>query len=117
MCIRDRAYAVIRYLLDNDISTHVSELGRDALDEMALWRQRYPDIVTDVRGRGLLLLIEVRDEATAAAIVAECLSRSVFVRQTQGNGIRVFPALNIAREELTMGLATLGESIAVVASG
>jgi len=41
----------------------------------------------------------------------------VFVRQTQGNGIRVFPALNIAREELTMGLATLGESIAVVASG
>lgn len=110
-------YAVIRYLLDNDISTHVSELGRDALDEMARWRRRYPDIVTDVRGRGLLLLIEVRDEATAAAIVAECLSRSVFVRQTQGNGIRVFPALNIEREQLAMGLATLAESIAAVAGG
>ena len=110
-------YAVIRYLLDNDISTHVSELGRDALDEMARWRRRYPDIVTDVRGRGLLLLIEVRDEATAAAIVAECLSRRVFVRQTQGSGIRVFPALNIEREQLAMGLATLAKSIAVVAGG
>jgi len=39
------------------------------------------------------------------------------VRQTQGNGIRVFPALNIEREQLAMGLATLAESIAAVAGG
>jgi acetylornithine/N-succinyldiaminopimelate aminotransferase len=110
-------YAVVRYLLDHDISAHVEELGREALLEMARWREMYPGIVTDVRGRGLLLLVEVRDEATAAAVAAECLSRRVFVRQTQGNGIRVFPALNIEREQLAAGLATLEASIAVVAGG
>jgi len=109
--------AVIRYLLDHDIPAHVAKLGREALAEMDGWHRKYPGVVTDVRGRGLLLMVEFRDDATAAAVAAECLARKVFVRQTQGNGIRVFPALNIAREELTMGLATLGESIAVVASG
>jgi 4-aminobutyrate aminotransferase-like enzyme len=37
------------------------------------------------------------------------------VRQTQGSGIRVFPALTITREELDEGLAALEESIAAVA--
>ena len=94
------ACAVISYLLDNDVSAHVATLGREALDEMAGWRAAYPEVVTDVRGGGLLLLVELRDEATAAAVAAECLAHGVFVRQTQGLGIRVFPALTITREEL-----------------
>jgi acetylornithine/N-succinyldiaminopimelate aminotransferase len=108
-------HAVIRYLLDNDIPAHVAELGGEALARMDGWRHAYPGTVTDVRGRGLLLMVEFRGEATAAAVAAECLARKVFVRRTQGNGIRVFPALNIEREQLAMGLATLEESIAAVA--
>ncbi len=49
------------------------------------------------------------------AVAAECLRRGVFVRQTQGNGIRVFPALTVTREELDEGLAALEESIDTVA--
>ena len=54
-------------------------------------------------------------EATAGAVAAECLRRGVFVRQTQGSGIRVFPALTITRDELDEGLTLLEESIATVA--
>jgi acetylornithine/N-succinyldiaminopimelate aminotransferase len=111
------AHAVILYLLEKDIATHVAELGGWALAEMAGWREAFPAAVTGARGRGLLLLVEFRDEATAAAVAAECLSHRVFVRQTQGNAIRVFPALNIAREQLADGLATLRRAIAIVAGG
>ena len=105
-------YAVVRYLLDNDISSRVTELGDEALAEMARWRELYPGTVAGARGRGLLLLLELCDEATAAAVAAECLARKVFVRQTQGTGIRVFPALTITRDELTAGLAALQEAVA-----
>jgi acetylornithine/N-succinyldiaminopimelate aminotransferase len=108
------ACAVLRYLLDNDVSAHVEELGQSALAEMARWLRAYPGIVTDVRGRGLLLLVEFRDEPTAARVTAECLARKVFVRQTQGNGIRVFPALTIGREQLAEGLKTLRQAIETV---
>jgi acetylornithine/N-succinyldiaminopimelate aminotransferase len=109
------AYAVLHYLLENDVTTHVEELGRDALSEMTRWLSAYPDVVTDVGGRGLLLIAELRDEQTAAQVAAECLSRKVFVRQTQGNGIRVVPALNIEQAQLGEGLETLRQAIAAEA--
>ena len=109
------AHAVIRYLIDNNIAARVAELGQCALDEMTRWREAYPAIVTEVRGRGLLLLTEFRDEASAARIAAECLSRRVFIHQTQGNSIRVFPALNIERRQLMEGLAILRQAIAIAA--
>ncbi|MBN2123773.1 MAG: aspartate aminotransferase family protein [Deltaproteobacteria bacterium] len=109
------AHAVIRYLIDNNISAHVAELGQFALDEMQRWREVYPGLVAKVRGKGLLLLVEFRDEASAARVAEECLSRNVFVRQTQGNGIRVFPALNIESGQLTDGLAKIRQAIETIA--
>ena len=109
------AYAVIRYLIDNDISAHVRELGQFALDEMARWKGLFPGVIEDIRGKGLLLMLEFHDEATAAGVSEECLSRRDFVRQTQGTGIRVFPALNIEREQLMEGLTTLRKAIETTA--
>lgn len=105
------ACAVIRYLVENSISAHVAELGQYALDEMHTWRKTCSGVVTDVRGKGLLLIVEFCDEETTARIMEACLSQRLFVCQTQGNGIRVFPALNIGREQLEDGLATLRRAI------
>ena len=110
------AQGVIRYLLDHRISAHVEELGKVALNEMLEWKRHYGGIISDIRGRGLLLLVEFCDESTAAGVVAECLSRKVFVCLTQGNAIRVFPALNIERGQLMDGLETLRLTIEAVAA-
>jgi acetylornithine/N-succinyldiaminopimelate aminotransferase len=82
---------------------------------MTRWKAVFPGVVTEIRGKGLLLLVEFRDEATAARVTDECLSRKVFIRQTQGNGIRLFPALNIEREQLIDGLAVLRQAIEITA--
>ena len=110
------AHAVIRYLLDNNISAHVSELGRSTLAELGRWKEMYPGVVMGVRGKGLLLFVEFSDEATAAKVSDECLARRVFVRQTHGNGIRVFPALNIERGQLMDGLETFRSAVETVAN-
>jgi acetylornithine/N-succinyldiaminopimelate aminotransferase len=111
------ACAVIKYLLDHDISTRVMQMGSLALDQMSRWTQLFPAIVRAVRGRGLLLAIEFCDEQTAGRITDECLSRKLFVRQTQGNLIRIFPALNIRSEEMKEGLAIIEEAIGSVVDG
>jgi acetylornithine/N-succinyldiaminopimelate aminotransferase len=108
------AEAVIRHLIDEGAPEHVQRLGAEALARMRSWHERFPQAVADARGAGLLLLVEFVDEETAAAAAAECLRRGVFVRQTQGSGIRVFPALTITREELDEGLGVLEEAIATV---
>ncbi len=68
----------------------------------------------DVRGVGLLLLIEFKDEDAATHVNDECLKRRLFVRQTQETAIRIFPALNIKEEQLEEGLTILEEAIETV---
>ncbi len=111
------ACAVIDHLVENKIIAHVTELGRTALEAMMRWKADFPGIVEDVRGKGLLLLVAFRDEATAATVEDECLSQRVFVRRTQGNSIRLFPPLTIEPGQLMEGLALLRRAIAVACSG
>jgi acetylornithine/N-succinyldiaminopimelate aminotransferase len=76
---------VIKYLLDHDISVHVIQMGN--------------------------LAIEFRDEKAAGLVTDECLAHRLFVRQTQGNMIRIFPALNISAGEMEEGLAIIEAAI------
>lgn len=103
--------AVISHLIEHDISSNVQRMGGLAFDRACLWKRACPQIITDVRGMGLLLAVEFRDEETAAHIVDECFAKRMFVRQTQRTMIRLFPALNITREEMEEGLAILEEAI------
>ena len=105
------ADAVIRYLVDEGVSENVDRIGQMAISIMNQWKQIYPDTITDVRGVGLLLIIEFKDENTATYISEECLNKRLFVRQTQGTGIRIFPALNIEEDQLEEGLTILKEAI------
>lgn len=69
------SYAVIRYLLDHDIAGNVVKMGGVALDRMHKWMEAYPEMIIDVRGKGLLLALEFRDEETAGDVTAECFDR------------------------------------------
>jgi acetylornithine/N-succinyldiaminopimelate aminotransferase len=105
------AHAVIQDLIQNNISGNVRELGSLALGAMRSWQNKAPGLVKEVRGKGLLMAIEFHDEATATRIADTCLKQGLFVRQTQGTAIRVFPALNITAEEIQEGLRILEKAV------
>ena len=98
--------AVIRYLRENNISAHVEEMGRICLDTMAGWKDAYPAAIREIRGQGLLIMVEFADADTAKRVSDDCLARGLFVRQTQGVGIRVFPALTITERNCGRGSAS-----------
>jgi acetylornithine/N-succinyldiaminopimelate aminotransferase len=112
------SYAVVKYLLDNNISENVEKMGRLALSRMKGWQNAYGDAVSGVRGKGLLIMIDFKDQDICTKIKDECQSRGLLVTQTQGIGIRIFPALNITEDELEEGLQIMEDSISsVVKSG
>jgi acetylornithine/N-succinyldiaminopimelate aminotransferase len=105
------AASVIRHLIEHDIASNVKKIGNFALDYMEKWIKKYPEIINEVRGKGLLLAIDFRDEKTAGFVTDRCLENRLFVRQTQGNMIRIFPALNIKQEEMEEGLKIIEEAL------
>jgi acetylornithine/N-succinyldiaminopimelate aminotransferase len=104
------SHGVIKYLLDHDISSNVASMSRLALLRMRSW-QRNTEMISDIRGKGLLLLLEFKEEKTATTVSNYCQEHALFVRQTQGNSIRIFPALTITKEELEEGLAILENAL------
>jgi acetylornithine/N-succinyldiaminopimelate aminotransferase len=108
------AYAVVKYLIDNNISGNVEEMGSLALDRLNLWQKIYGNAIADIRGKGLLVMVEFRSDDIAKRVKDECLARGLFVTQTQDNGIRIFPALNIKQDELEKGLLIIEDAIGSV---
>ena len=105
------AQAVIQTLLDDHISGNVATMGDLALMRLSEWKRAYPEWIVAVRGKGLLLAIEFSDEETATRVSEACLARGLFIRQTQGRMIRIFPALNIKDGEMEEGLSIIQKAI------
>ena len=105
------AYAVIRYLIDNDIPRHVEEMGRLVSRRLNAWLAVYPGLVVDVRAKGLLAAAQLCDESSASFVVERCREQGLFVLQTQATSIRIFPPLNISGEQLEKGLDILERAI------
>ena len=70
------AYAVIRHLIDENISENVRSVGKFAKKTLNDWKTTCPEIMTDVRGEGLLLAIEFKDDAIARKVSDTCFDKS-----------------------------------------
>jgi acetylornithine/N-succinyldiaminopimelate aminotransferase len=55
----------------------------------------------EVRGRGLLLALDLK-LSIGAAIVAEALADGVLINSPQPDALRFMPALNVTREEISL---------------
>jgi 4-aminobutyrate aminotransferase len=76
-------------------------------------------IVSDVRGIGLLLGVELAREGVPARreselVMYECLARGLSFKVGQGNVLTLAPPLVIAREDLDAALAVLDEALTAV---
>ena len=101
----------LRVLVDEDLVARSAELGQ-------YLRQRLNDInspkVREIRGKGLLCGIELREEAgTAGQYVRRLLDEGVLCKETVKQVIRITPPLVISREDLDTGI----EQIAKVLTG
>jgi len=105
------AYSVIKNMLENKISKNVEDVGKFTLQELNKWSREYPHVIKDVRGKGLLIAIELRDGGVTEDINAKCLEHGLILNIKHGKIIRIFPALNISKEEMIEGLDILKKSL------
>jgi 2,2-dialkylglycine decarboxylase (pyruvate) len=84
---------------------------RNGLDDIAARHS----LVTDVRGRGLLVGLEIADESLSAPITQKCLELGLHMNIVQipgmGGVFRIAPPLTASEEELALGVSILDEAI------
>lgn len=103
-------YATLTTIKSEGLVDKVAEKGEYFKNELRKLQKKYPDKVTDVRGCGLMLGMEVASEGKP--IVESCLANNVIVNCTAGNVIRIVPPLIISREEIDIVVAALDKALA-----
>ena len=101
-----------------------AEVGAHMLKRMADWPGKYK-LVGDVRGRGLMLGVEiVKDKKTKEYAAAErdriiqlAFERGVLFLGCGPSTIRIAPALIVTKDEADVAMDALEESIAIVSKG
>jgi 2,2-dialkylglycine decarboxylase (pyruvate) len=114
--------AVLDVVEEEKLVERARHLGARLFDGLSALKQRY-ECVGDVRGRGLMLGVEIvkngerrdPDHELGARIAAEAfrrgLSMNIVKLPGMGGVFRIAPPLTISEEELDLGLRIISESI------
>ena len=108
------ALAAIKYMLDNDIAgecRHKGELIKNGLNDILA---KYPDLVSDVRGTGLMLAIEFVETKVGYAVAKGMFARGVLTAGTLVNAksIRIQPPALITEEQIAAVLQHMDAALA-----
>jgi 4-aminobutyrate aminotransferase len=113
------ALANLRYLLAHDLQRNAAEVGALLRRRLEAAATRHK-IVADVRGKGLMIGIELADPATggpspqaALAVMEEAKRRGLLLGRggLKGNVLRVAPPLSLSAGEAEEGAAALAAAI------
>lgn len=106
--------AAVRAIREMDLPSRAARLGEGALARLREIQDEHPAIVSEVRGRGLLIGVEFSDPDIAGLVIAGLAQRRVIAAYTLNNPkvIRIEPALTIPEGELDRGIDALAESVA-----
>ncbi len=99
------ACVVLDELLHHNLMENVKEVGAYFKAKLDVYKQKYPNLVKEVRGRGLILGIELT--RPGREISNECLEYGAIINCTAGNVLRFIPALNITKEHVDELIAIL----------
>jgi 4-aminobutyrate aminotransferase len=106
-------------LVTNGLMQNAAEVGAYFLEQLRRMAERHP-IVGDVRGRGLMIGIElVRDRQTKEPAVAErdalilaAFKRGLLVLGAGPNAVRISPPLLLSREQVDIAVEILDGALA-----
>jgi predicted acetylornithine/succinylornithine family transaminase len=88
----------------------ISEVFRERLESL----QSQCDLIRDIRVLGLMIGIELTVEGAPA--VRACMERRLLINCTQGNVIRLLPAMNLTEEQAEQGCDILSEVLSQMTS-
>ncbi len=116
------ANATIDTIVDEKLPANAHAMGKLLRDGLEALQKKFPKVLGDVRGKGLMQGLElVKDEtagdrtpapAAAARLFEETKKRGLLIGKggLYGNVIRIAPALNIGKADIAEGLRILDES-------
>ena len=106
------AYAGTKFLIDNNICSHVKQMETHLLDRLNSLKARF-SFVTDVRGKGLLAALEF-DSDVSGQVLTNANEAGILLNGVRPNAVRFMPPLTVTPEEIDEGIGRLEDALAKI---
>jgi acetylornithine/N-succinyldiaminopimelate aminotransferase len=98
-------YAALKFIIEHDVAGNARETGAYMMAELDKLKAKF-DYIVDVRGRGLLVAVQMNRDLSNA-IVRACLQRGLLLNMVKPDLIRLIPALNITKSDVDEAMGIL----------
>jgi putrescine aminotransferase len=107
------AAATIQILQEEKLVENCAAMGEYFVAGLKQLQERFPQLIRDVRGRGLLIGVEIIDAQVGESLSSRLFARNVLVAYTLNKPevIRIEPPLIITRELIDIALERFGEAL------
>ncbi len=103
-------------LIEDGLVDNAAARGEQAMAGLRPLLARYPSLVVDVRGRGLMIGVEFDSAVHADRVQWECFQRGLLVLEAGRMVVRMSPALTVTAEEIETAVRIFSEAVAEVAT-
>ena len=110
------AIATIKYMIDHDIPGECASKGEILKNGLISLKEKYPEIVDDVRGLGLMLAVEFKTSEIGYETAKGLFARGVMTAGTLVNAkcVRFEPAAVITEEQIEAVISRMDEALAEI---
>lgn len=105
------AHYIVSRLSDPKMQEGVLEKSKIFLSHFEKLRNKYPELVKEIRGRGLILGLQLSEDPTP--IVTAARERGLLIITAGTNTLRFVPSLTITEAEIDEGMRILDEAMSV----
>ena len=105
------ALRVLDVIERNDLEANARRVGKLLLDRLRDLQRKYPKVLRDVRGLGLMIGIEVDPKFGAIEIAKRLHEKNLLTIPAATSVIRLLPPLNVTESEAEEGLRTIEEVV------
>ncbi|KAJ5604453.1 hypothetical protein N7510_009607 [Penicillium lagena] len=110
------AHHIVERLSSPSLQASVKEKSAQFMSGFQVLEKKYPDLIQEIRGRGLILGAQLSPEYAdkAGDIVNAARERGLLIITAGSGCIRFVPALTVTEEQIKTGLGILDQALAAV---
>jgi len=106
--------SLIPVLQRDKLAERAAAVGEDLLSKLRELAQKYPEVIKEVRGKGLMIGLDLTKEGVGGMLMNELINGGVLVAYTLNNPkvIRMEPPLTISADQIQQVLSVLAKGVA-----
>ncbi|WP_158945435.1 aspartate aminotransferase family protein [Granulicella sp. S190] len=110
------AVAVIDTIKRDNLLAHINEVGAYFHDQLTQLAKRH-DCITEVRGKGLMLGLEINSADLAQRVAAQMLDHRIIINRTSETVLRLLPPFILERQHIDTAIKAFDEIFTAALAG